>query len=70
MAKIPRDEQKICIGGLMRCCIESLRTTEQNIDEPFFGQYIPCKYCKDEESGVYWDGESWRALMFRDRDEK
>lgn len=49
----------IRIGGLMRCCIESLNDAPA---EPAEGETFRCKWCHDEAGMVFRDGAwQWAA---------
>lgn len=43
---------RVRIGGLMRCCLETLQTaslaSRDNPVEPQEGDRLPCKYCRAE----------------------
>jgi hypothetical protein len=56
-------EQRIAIGGLMRCCLETIRLYVQAGGFPKVGEKLDCKYCSDcivathdgdEESSIIW----------------
>jgi hypothetical protein len=50
---------KVRIGGLMRCCIESLSDAPA---EPNEGDTFRCKWCSDEAGMVFRDGAwQWAA---------
>ena len=50
------------IGGMMRCCAESLNEYEEDSVLPTeFGSEIKCKYCKED---LYLDeGGAWGMSM-------
>lgn len=55
-------DQKIAIGGLMRCCLETVREFVNTGDVPEVGARLKCKYCSDyivatqdsEEAPIIW----------------
>lgn len=54
------------IGGLMRCCLQSIPTVSETdrtvVAGKFDGERIPCQYCKDDgKSGVRFVNGRWRA---------
>ncbi len=42
----PANERRIRIGGLMRCCIETIRTTDIRTD---IGEVLQCKFTDDPD---------------------
>lgn len=54
------------IGGVMRCCVETLDSTPVQEVE---GEVLPCKYCSDslifmdEAWGKYWDREAEKEAI-------
>jgi len=48
------------IGGVMRCCIETLNTTPVSEND---GDVLPCRYCKSQlrvRDGAWeWDAEAY-----------
>jgi len=55
--------QKVEIGGLFRCCIETLSIMEQN-HFPVEGDIIKCPICKDEL--IFTDGAwEWNSTEVR-----
>lgn len=57
---VPAYERSIRTGGLMRCCLETIRTTA---DLSQVGDKLTCKWCRSEEIEVGEDGAwRWSAL--------
>lgn len=53
----PEDKQ-FEVGGVFRCCIESLRLATLPTPCPT-GTKVNCLYCRD--GGMVWNGEVWIA---------
>ncbi len=52
--------EKVYIGGLMRCCTETLRlraVADPPAVPPAEGEVYPCKWCS---SSMIWEGDGWR----------
>ena len=60
------DERKYAkfeLGGLMRCCAESIPADEDSrVLAGEEGQHIPCKYgCKEPDGGVTFKDGVWKS---------
>ncbi len=58
-------EHAIRIGGLMRCCIETLNDRART-GEPHEGEKIECKYAPRHSAMIYRDG-AWEWLKEDER---
>lgn len=51
----PNRFQRVRVGGLMRCCIHTIETTEIK-NEPAEGDSMECRYCSDQ---LRWHDGAW-----------
>jgi hypothetical protein len=57
-------EQRIAIGGLMRCCLETIRLYVQDGGFPAVGEKLICKYCSDYIIATH-DGDEGSPIIWR-----
>lgn len=56
-------EQRIAIGGLMRCCLETVRLQVEAGGEPAVNELLSCKYCSG--SIIATAGEHAAQIIWR-----
>lgn len=57
------------IGGVMRCCVESLFRVVLPPGSVPEGYYVPCAYgCAEPDGGMRWSGSVWRAAWIKNEE--
>lgn len=64
-----KPSRKLRIGGVLRCCADTLYTLPDEEVKEVEGQVLQCKHCKDHElHRLVYKGDAWEWLNPSDKE--